>query len=488
MKKQNKSAKKGRTRLDEMLGASSIRPRRTQQYVEEGRAEATTQLAKRVRPHIHFIGICGVTMAPLAVLYKKMGWRVTGSDRAFFPPMSTYLKRNGIVIMPGFKEEHLNEKPDLIVVMAFVTKKNPELALAIRRHIPYKTYGEVLPDLIEKRNSVVVAGSRGKTSVAALVTWVLETAGYKPSFMIGGMPKNFFDGIRRTDSDWSVIEGDEYPLAQWKKQSRFLSYHPRYLVLTSATWDHIDIFPTEKSYLASFEKLVKKVPRDGIIIANADDKNLKKILKNVKASVHWYSQKDMGSWRAPYEGKAWRENSAAAKLFAQIAGVSDNTTQKSFRSFKGIARRQEVRYESKSVVVIDDNAHTPEKVEGTLGTIHARYPKRKIIALYEPGNRSEAALKQKGYKTCFAGAYAIILPRVSSAQENAREWNEKLARKLSSVYTRIVYIPDDQKLLQEIKSIVRARKGSGEWAVVFMSQKGFRGMIDEFVKKLESKR
>lgn len=436
------------------------------------------------KKHVHFIGVCGVTMAPLAVLYKKMGWNVTGSDRAFFPPMSTYLKRNGIAIMPGFKEEHLVEKPDLVVVMAFITKKNPELALAIRKNIPYKTYGEVLPDLIEKGNSVVVAGSRGKTTVTALIAWLLESAGKKPSFMVGGMPKNFTDGIRATNSDWSVMEGDEYPLAQWKKQSRFLSYHPRYLVLTSATWDHMDIFPTEKIYLASFEKLIKKVPRGGTIIANANDVNLKKILKRPRAKVFWYSEKDLGKLQAPYEGKAWRENCAAVKVFAESVGIKEEALAKTFKTFKGIARRQEVRFENKNVLVIDDNAHTPEKVLGTLDTIHMQFPGRKIIVIYEPGNRSALSLKQKGYDTCFAKAHTILLPRVSSTQEEAREWNEKLARKIKNMYPRVIYIADDDLLVETVRRIIGK---DGKWAVVFMSQKGFRGMIDELVKRLKTK-
>ena len=128
-------------------------------------------------------------MAPLAVLYKSIGWEVTGSDRAFFPPMSTYLEKNGIKIMPGFKKQHLSPGLDMVVVMAFLTEKNPEIVEARKMKIPVKVYADVLPGLIEKENSIVIAGDCGKTSTAALVTWLLETAGYNPSFMIGGLPK-----------------------------------------------------------------------------------------------------------------------------------------------------------------------------------------------------------------------------------------------------------------------------------------------------------
>ena len=147
--------------------------------------------SENVKQHVHIIGICGVTMAPLAVLYKNMGWKVTGSDRAFFPPMSTYLEKNGIKIMPGFKKEHLNSNPDMVLVMAFITKKNPEVIEAMRKKIPVKVYAYVLPELIEKENSVVISGDCGKTSTTAIIAWLLDKAGYNPNFMIGGLPLNF---------------------------------------------------------------------------------------------------------------------------------------------------------------------------------------------------------------------------------------------------------------------------------------------------------
>lgn len=435
------------------------------------------------KKHVHFIGICGVAMAPIAVLYKKLGWKVTGSDRAFFPPMSTYLGKRGIKIMPGFKAEHLEPRPDLVVVQAFMTKKNSELARAIKEHIPYKAYGEILPGLVEKSNSIVVAGSRGKTSVAALVAWMLEKAGRKPSFMIGGMPQNFSDGVRRTTSTWSVLEGDEYPLASWKKESRFLSYHPRYLVLTAASWDHQDIFPTEKSYRETFRKLVCAMPKTGFIIANRR-REFDSILAKAPCRVFHYSRDDAAGLPVPFAGDAWQENAGAAVVLARHLGISDKIVANALRTFRGIKRRQEVRYEEKNLVVIDDNAHSPEKVVGTLGTIRAQYPHTRIIAIYEPGGRNARALANKEYRTCFQNADYIFFPRTSGADERTRKANELLYKKFGRFYPRIYYIADDKELIGRIQKTAALLRRKEKVSIVFMSQKGFRGMIDELIENI----
>lgn len=432
--------------------------------------------------HVHFIGIAGVTMAPLAVLYKKMGWKVTGSDRAFFPPMSTYLEQNGIQIMPGYKEEHLNPKPDLCVVMAFITKKNPELKFAIHHRIPYKAYAEVLPQLIEGKHAIVVAGSKGKTSTTALMAWILEVAGYNPSFMIGGIAKNFPDGIRKVNSSWSVMEGDEYPVANWKKTAKFLEYHPRFLILTGVTWDHMDIYPTKKSYREIFGNLVSKVPKEGIIVANAEGEYLKELLKNSAKKILWYNTGQKSHFIPPFKGKAWRENTDAAAVLAKAIGIPNSTIQKALDTFQGVKRRQEVRYDEKGITIIDDNAHSPEKVEGVLETLQEQYPGRKILAVYEPGSRNTKALNQKSYATCFAKADSILLPRVSAAREKVTNFNERLWKKFSGNYQHMEYIPDDAKLIERITKIAGQWRQSKQKSVIaFMSQKGFRGMIEELL-------
>ena len=439
-----------------------------------------------MKKYVHFIGICGVTMAPLAVLYKKMGWKVTGSDRAFFPPMSTYLEKNGITIMPGFKAEHMKEKPDFVLAMAFVTEKNPEIVEAKKRKIPVKVYADVLPDLIEQENSIVIAGDCGKTSTAALVTWLLETAGYKPNFMIGGLPRNFQHGIRKISSKWSVMEGDEYPAANWDNTPRFLYYSPKYLILIDVRWDHMDKFSSEEIYINMFEKLVAKIPQDGIIIANSEGKNVKRVIEKAKARVVFYDSLSFKNFPTPFKGDIWRQNSAAAIALARCIGIDDNLIRKALKSFTGIKRRQEVRATAKNAVLIDDNAHTPVKVAGCLDAISKMFPGYAIHAIYEPGNRSRQALDMADYKTCFKGADGVILPRVSAANEEVRDFSKKLAKRLMRYYKNCKYIESDDAVLSEIKKLAdQAKQNKKKVAFVFMSQKGFRGMMEEAISLLQ---
>jgi UDP-N-acetylmuramate: L-alanyl-gamma-D-glutamyl-meso-diaminopimelate ligase len=440
-----------------------------------------------MKKHVHFIGVCGVTMAPLAVLYKNMDWKVTGSDRAFFPPMSTYLEKNGIKIMPGFKKEHLKPRPNLVLVMAFLTEKNPEIVEAKKQKVPVKVYADVLPGLIERENSIVVAGDCGKTSTAALITWLLETAGYKPSFMIGGLPRNFAHGIRRIPSSkWSVMEGDEYPAANWDNTPRFLYYNPKYLILTDVRWDHMDKFPSEEIYINIFEKLISRIPKDGVIVANREGQNVKSVVRSAKAPVVFYDSMSFKNFPSPFKGNIWRQNSAAVIALARCLGINDKVTRKALKTFSGIRRRQEVRMRSKNIAVIDDNAHTPIKVAGCLDAISKMFPKYLICAIYEPGNRSKEALDMPDYKECFAQAENLILPRVSTANEEVRSFNKKLAARLAKYYKNCKYIESDEEVILEIKKLAdQAIQNKKKVAVVFMSQKGFRGMMEEAIRKLQ---
>ena len=359
--------------------------------------------------------------------------------------------------------------PDLVIVMAFITKKNPELIYAIEKDIPYKTYSEVLPDLIEKENSIVVAGSRGKTTITAFIVWLLESAGYNPSFMIGGIPLNFPNGIRASDSSWSVLEGDEYVTASWNPKSKFLDYSPRYLILTGATWDHINIFPTEQEYKDTYIQLVKNVKKDGLIIAKRGGENLEEILAHVKTPVVWYEAEE------PYFYLA------GPRALAKELNIDDKHLEKAHATFKGIKRRQEVRYEEDGLVVVDDNAHSPEKVKGVLSVIHEKYPHKPIVAIYEPGSRVAAALEQTLYETCFQGADYIFLPRISTNSKESKEFNKELAERYGKYYPHMEYIDSDEELLEKIQ-----KTASGEAVVLFMSQKGFRGMIEELISRLRS--
>jgi UDP-N-acetylmuramate-alanine ligase len=234
-----------------------------------------------------------------------------------------------------------------------------------------------------------------------------------------------------------------------------------------------------------FKKLVSKIPEDGVVIANSEGQNVRRVIKAAKAQVVFYDSMSFKNFPTPFKGNIWRQNSAAVIALARCIRIDDKTTRKALRSFLGIKRRQEVRLRSKNIVIIDDNAHTPVKVAGCLDAIAKMFPGHSLYAIYEPGNRSNQALDMAEYRKCFKGASGIILPRVSATNEEAGNFNKKLSLRLAKYYKNCHYIESDEKVILWIKKLADAAKETKKKiAFVFMSQKGFRGMIDQAVKLL----
>ncbi len=248
--------------------------------------------------HIHFIGIGGTAMAALAVAFKRAGFKITGSDaNTIFPPMSEYLKKNKIKYHIGFNKNNVGEPNEIVVGNAHYSEKNPEVVYAKENKIELEHFPRLVEKYLIKKNSVVVAGTYGKTTITSMTAWLLDKANKKPNYLIGGIPLNFNHGARLTfhpaskeqGRGWSVVEGDEYPSASpWDFSPKFKYYHPKYLILTSAEWDHMDIYKTKQSYLNVFKDLVKSVPRNGLIVAKLDGENLDEVLKKAKCKVVFY--------------------------------------------------------------------------------------------------------------------------------------------------------------------------------------------------------
>ncbi|MGB9637310.1 MAG: UDP-N-acetylmuramate--L-alanine ligase, partial [Microgenomates group bacterium] len=240
----------------------------------------------------YFIGIAGKAMAPLAKTFKDMGWEVSGSDqKKVYPPITTYLEENNIPYFRGYRPENLSFVPDLVVVgrsALIIDPQNPEYLKAKNLGCPVLSYPEVLQKYLIKDNSIVVAGTYGKTTISAILAWILIKAGLNPSYMIGGIPLNMGDGVRITDSVWSVVEGDEPPALLESDLPKFMFYKPKYLILTAVRWDHPEIYKTEEDYLKSFEELVKLLPPNGMLVYNQDNVD-EKIFKGVKCRKVSYS-------------------------------------------------------------------------------------------------------------------------------------------------------------------------------------------------------
>ena len=249
--------------------------------------------------HIHFIGICGVAMSALAIALHKTGYTVTGSDKGFYPPVSTHLKNAGITYYPGWHVEKMTKhgNPDLVIVGNVASSTNPEFLYVQENNIAYKSYPEFVAEFLVKEHSIVCAGNFGKTTTSALVSWILKENEYMPSYMFGGLATHNFPSAAITDGTYSVLEGDEYKTARWDARPKFMLYSPTHLLLTSISWDHADLYPTEALYMKQFEHLVSLVPKNGLIVACKDGKNVKEYAKQSQSRVVFYGKDGELSFR-----------------------------------------------------------------------------------------------------------------------------------------------------------------------------------------------
>ena len=366
--------------------------------------------------HIHFIGICGVAMSALAIALHKTGYTVTGSDKGFYPPVSTHLKNAGITYYPGWHVEKMTKhgNPDLVIVGNVASSTNPEFLYVQENNIAYKSYPEFVAEFLVKEHSIVCAGNFGKTTTSALVSWILKENEYMPSYMFGGLATHNFPSAAITDGTYSVLEGDEYKTARWDARPKFMLYSPTHLLLTSISWDHADLYPTEALYMKQFEHLVSLVPKNGLIVACKDGKNVKEYAKQSQSRVVFYGKDGENEYSytnitstknglhfdiihnsstysitSPLLGTYMVENICGAFAMASELGIQPQNITQSIRTFLGMRRRLEKRCEN-NITVFDDIAHSPEKAAATLATLRSIYT-GKIIAIYEPntGNRNK---------------------------------------------------------------------------------------------------
>src|SRR3989441_6675980 len=228
---------------------------------------------------IHFIGICGTAMASPAAARRDKGVRVSGSDQNIYPPMSTFLAERRIEVSSGYAEENLAHKPDLVVVGNAISRGNPEAEAVLEKKLRYCSLPELLKEFfIRGKRSLVVAGTHGKTTTTSLLTWVFEHNGYNPSYLIGGIPTNLGQGARFTESEWFIVEGDEYDTAFFDKRSKFVHYLPEVAIVNNLEFDHADIFENLAAIQISFKRLIALIPRNGLLLANGDEPNLATLL------------------------------------------------------------------------------------------------------------------------------------------------------------------------------------------------------------------
>ncbi len=357
--------------------------------------------------HIHILGICGTFMGGIALLARAAGHRVTGCDANVYPPMSTQLAAQGIDLMEGYGADQLSLAPDLWVVGNAISRGNPLLEEILDRNLPYVSGPQWLAEHVLRDKWVLgVAGTHGKTTTSSLLAWLLERGGLNPGFLIGGVPEDFGVSARLTDSAFFVIEADEYDTAFCDKRSKFVHYRPRTVVLNNLEFDHADIFQDLAAIETQFHHLVRTLPRNGLIVANACEESLKRVLaRGCWTPVEWFGSPDgwnagepdsdgrfpltaggetLGRVNLALAGSHNRSNAVAAVAAARHVGVPPAVSLEALACFRGVKRRLEVRGTVRGVTVIDDFAHHPTAMELTIAGLRARVGSARILAVLEP--------------------------------------------------------------------------------------------------------
>lgn len=458
--------------------------------------------------HIHFIGICGVAMSAIAIAFHKKGWKVTGSDVGFYPPISTHLKEEGVEYYPGWHVENMTKygNPDIVVVGNVASSTNPEWEYVQEKHIPYKSYPEIIAEYFLRDHSIVCAGTYGKTTTSALLSHILVEADKHPSYMFGGLTQNNTMPSACIDQgQYSVVEGDEYKTARWDSRPKFKLYSPTHVLLTAVSWDHADIYPTEQHYFNEFYDLVNAVPNTGYIVANTDQPGVTQVLKQRTSTARLisYGTKDQEytysnltqttqgisftithkqtayAIQSPMIGAYMAENITGAFALANTIGISTETSIQSIASFTGMKRRLEKRLDN-NITVIDDIAHSPEKAASVLQTLRTVYTGN-IIAVFEPngGNRQKEAIPQ--YAQAFNAATTVFIPRLTTIKTNPHDPNppmdgNTLAHIVAKTHPDVHYIEEDDVLVQKI--LKKVHPGD---VLVFLGSHGFRGMIEDML-------
>src|ERR1043165_3553257 len=355
---------------------------------------------------IHFVGICGTAMAAVAAALKEKGLHITGSDTNVYPPMSTFLAERNIETMNRYSERKLASRPDLVVIGNAISRGNAEAEAVLEHKLRYCSLPELLKEFfLRGRRSLVVSGTHGKTTTTSLLAWVFEHSGLNPSFLIGGIPNNFGQGARFTNSEWFVIEGDEYDTAFFDKRSKFVHYLPEVAILNNVEYDHADIFENLAAIQTSFKRLINLVPRNGLLLANGDDPNLAPLLNVTHCPIKRFGLGQDNSVRGfnlrigptatEFEIPSFKfhlnlvgelnvRNALAVVACAKHCGLKNSQIQSAFDTFKGIKRRMEVRGISGGVTVVDDFGHHPTAIRETLRALRIKYPNQKLWAIFEP--------------------------------------------------------------------------------------------------------
>ena len=456
-------------------------------------------------------------MASLAGMLQARGHHVTGSDLNVYPPMSTMLESLGIKVSHGYKREHLTPSPDCVIVGNAIPRGNPEVEETLRRKLLYRSQAEVVKEeFIRGRHSLAVAGTHGKTTTTSIAAWVMDQGALNPAFLIGGVAQNFGASFRVTNSDYFIIEADEYDTAYFDKGPKFMHYLPELAIVNNIEFDHADIYRDLDAVKLAFRRFMNLVPENGRLIVGWDSPNVRNVVESfgeklftqvetfgTDASAKWQvrnadftgrlsrfevlrENQPWGEFETPLLGEFNLLNCLAVIVAADAWGITKEKISGALTSFQNVKRRAEVRGEERGITVIDDFAHHPTAVRETLKALRARYKDRRLIAVFEPRSwSSRLAVFQDDYARAFAAADYVVIASVFDSQKvtekgRALDTNE-LIDAISQQGKPAFALPDADQIVAHI--LPQLRTGD---VVAIMSNGGFGGIHQKILTALKS--
>ena len=452
-------------------------------------------------------------MASLAGMLRERQYVVSGSDSDVYPPMSDFLDRLGILVHKGYRQENIqNDNPDLVVIGNALSRGNPEIEFVLDAGIRYASMAETVKELfIRGKKSVVVAGTHGKTTTTAMLSWMLDVAGRKPSFLVGGIAENFGRSFQVSDGSEFVIEGDEYDTAFFDKGPKFLHYLPNILVLKNIEFDHADIYSDLEALKIAFRRLINIVPRSGLIVAGVDSPVVAELIpaafsRVVKAGIgvgDWQATnitpaddgmgfdlvegtRLVGRFSTPLMGTFNVQNALHAVLVCRELGIEDDVIQRGLSTFKSVKRRLELRGEFDGIRVYDDFAHHPTAVHETLAAIRQRYPQDRVWAVFEPRSQTcRRRVFEQAFIESFDPADEVVIARVFGASKLPLEQTLSPDRVVDGVRSR-GRLANTFDSVEEIVSHVSKNGRKGDH-VVIMSNGGFDNIHNRLLERLKQR-
>ncbi len=462
--------------------------------------------------HIHLIGICGTAMASLAGMLQQRGFHVTGSDAAAYPPMSDFLSSLGIPVAQPFAAENLMPTPDLIVVGNAISRGNVELEHVLDQRIPFCSLPQILHDeFLVGKEVLVIAGTHGKTTTTSMLSWIFDSAGLQPSFLIGGIAENFGSSFQVGEGKHFILEGDEYDTAFFDKGPKFLHYFPDSVILTSVEFDHADIYEDLDAVETAFKRLVNLVPRRGLIVAFDKGESVERCISRPFCKVERYGSTRKAEWSVDnlrlhptrtawsvlHNGEHWADlefelggeynvwNATAAAALAASYGISKDQIAKALKTFKSVKRRLEVKAQINGVTIIDDFAHHPTAIAGTLTALRSRYPGSRLWVILEPrSNTLRRNVFQNDLADSLSLADEIVVANVfksESIPEHERLDLEAVAASVKKDGRRARIVPDADAIV----NLVAPESRPGD-VIAILSNGGFGGIYEKLPAKLKS--